>query len=456
MSLVFGCIVPHPPLMVPQVGQGQERRISATLKGMGKVASTLAQSHPQALFIISPHGPTQLDAMGVVAAESTHGDMDQWGAPGLGLTFDNDLEAVTLLLEEARAARIPLRVLGQRGYELDHGVMAPMLHLAPKVKGVSLVPLTFCWLPLEAHFHFGQILGKVAAKLDKRVAIVASGDLSHRLLPEAPAGYDPLGQVFDKTLVEKVAARDSQGILALDPDLIERAGECGLRSIVILLGALAGLEVKPQVLSYEGPFGVGYLTATMTIKGPIKKRAQANRQKENPSAPEAQSPHPIAALARQAVERYVLQETMPEPLAATPEMGERAGVFVSIKKWGELRGCIGTFVPTCPQVAAEVIANAVSSACRDPRFPPVQPSELPHLSYSVDILSPLEAVDGLEALDPKVFGCVVEAGGRRGLLLPDLEGVETAEQQVAICCFKAGIDPGGGLKLFRFRVQRYE
>lgn len=166
-------------------------------------------------------------------------------------------------------------------------------------------------------------------------------------------------------------------------------------------------------------------------------------------------PHPLVRLAREAVESCIRQGKIPQPEELTPEMKERAGVFVSIKKFGELRGCIGTFEPTRTNVAEEVIANAISSATRDPRFPPVNTAELPYLSYSVDVLTKPEPVKDLSQLDPKRYGVIVESGWRRGLLLPDLEGVNTVEEQISICRQKAGILPHEPIKLYRFEVRRY-
>ena len=208
--------------------------------------------------------------------------------------------------------------------------------------------------------------------------------------------------------------------------------------------------------------------------------------------------HPLVRLARETVESYVRQRKTPEPKEVTPEMKERAGVFVSIKKLGVLRGCIGTFEPTRPNVAEETIANAVSSATSDPRFPPVDASELDQLSYSVDVLTKPEPVKDVGQLDPSIgreglaaprawvarlrvpqlsplrdlevsvpvdvsqvqvgpsrYGVIVESGGRRGLLLPSLEGVNTVEEQIAICRQKAGILPHEPIKLHRFEVRRY-
>jgi AmmeMemoRadiSam system protein A len=164
---------------------------------------------------------------------------------------------------------------------------------------------------------------------------------------------------------------------------------------------------------------------------------------------------PLVRLARETVERYVREGKIPKPEEITPEMKEKAGVFVSIKKFGELRGCIGTFVPTKANIAEETIANAISSATRDPRFPPVNAAELPDLSYSVDVLTRPETVKDPSQLDPKRYGVIVECGSRRGLLLPALEGVNTTDEQIGICCQKAGISPQEPVKLYRFEVKRF-
>ncbi|MEE8472021.1 MAG: AmmeMemoRadiSam system protein A [Dehalococcoidia bacterium] len=441
-GIVFGCIVPHPPLLVPAVGRGHEEAIIATTRAMESLAGDLAGSRPQTLLVISPHGASHRDAMGILAAGSSAGNMRNWGAPGPDVSFDNDIEFVSALREEARASSIPLVSIGNGGYDLDHGVMVPMHFLREDVKGVPLVPLTFSNLPLKAHFAFGQAIRRAAEKVGKRTAIIASGDLSHRLLPESPAGFDPEGRVFDERLVDAVGRLDVEAILDLDPRLIERAGECGLRPIVILLGALEGLMAHSRVLSYEGPFGVGYMVASLPVAAVSTPGGGAQK-------------HPIVCLARDAVELFVREGKTPPVPPLAPELEGRAGVFVSIHAHGRLRGCIGTFEPARENVAREIIANAVSSATQDPRFEPIAPAELADLEYSVDVLTPPLPVDGPEGLDPKRHGVIVECGTRRGLLLPDLEGVDTVDQQILICRQKAGIMPGEPVTLHCFEVHRY-
>ena len=168
--------------------------------------------------------------------------------------------------------------------------------------------------------------------------------------------------------------------------------------------------------------------------------------------------HPITALAKKTVETYIQTGKRPSPpKTLTPEMKAPAGVFVSIhKKSGDLRGCIGTFEPQQKNVAAEVIANAVSAATRDPRFNPIMQDELDNLDYSVDVLTTPEPVDDISQLDPKRYGVIVQAGWRRGLLLPDLEGVNSAQYQIDICRQKGGIGDDEPVQLYRFEVKRYK
>jgi AmmeMemoRadiSam system protein A len=169
----------------------------------------------------------------------------------------------------------------------------------------------------------------------------------------------------------------------------------------------------------------------------------------------AEGLHPVVKLAKETVESYIREGKTPKPRELTPEMRERAGVFVSLHKHGELRGCIGTFEPSKDNVAEEIIANAISSSTRDPRFPPVTASELADLEYSVDILTEPEPVKDRSQLDPKDYGVIVESGWRKGLLLPDLEGVDSVEEQIAICRLKAGISAGEPVNLYRFQVRRF-
>lgn len=167
--------------------------------------------------------------------------------------------------------------------------------------------------------------------------------------------------------------------------------------------------------------------------------------------------HPAVDLARAAVEEHVRTGQMIEPEDIPEEfINAKAGVFVSIKIQGKLRGCIGTFLPVTENIAHEIVKNALAASSKDPRFSPVTEEELQELTYSVDVLSSPEAVSSHDELDPGRYGVIVSHGIRRGLLLPDLEGVDTVQEQLRIAMMKAGIEPDeDGIKIERFEVKRY-
>lgn len=167
--------------------------------------------------------------------------------------------------------------------------------------------------------------------------------------------------------------------------------------------------------------------------------------------------HPLVELAKKSVETYVREgrvEKPPDPLL--PDMTEKAGVFVCLKKSGQLRGCIGTFMACCENVGVETIMNAISAATKDPRFHPVEEDELKEIDYSVDVLSPPEKVSDTKELDPRRYGVIVVSGHKKGLLLPDLEGVNTVEEQLSIAKMKADILPHEEVEIFRFEVKRFK
>jgi len=274
------------------------------------------------------------------------------------------------------------------------------------------------------------------------------------LKPEAPAGYNTSAHFFDEQVVAALTRNTPTQIIDIDQDLRRAAGECGYRSMLVALGLAQTLPAACEVLHYEAPFGVGYLVAQLTnARSGVIQEVSASDVSDPTSVDED-----LPGLARRAIETFVTSgKQISVPANAAEILGARAACFVSIKtRDGDLRGCIGTIEPVKATLGEELVANAISAATRDPRFDPVTKSELANLKYSVDILATPEPAT-MADLDPEVYGVIVadESGLFRGLLLPDIEGVETAEQQVNIAARKAGIPPGTPLKLSRFRVDRF-
>jgi AmmeMemoRadiSam system protein A len=466
MAVMVGGICPHPPVMIPEVGGAEADRVMASRRAMLELGRRVKESGAQTLVIISPHGPVFRDGIAIMAVQELRGDLRRFGARGVSFEVKND----PALVEEiaARAGERGITVLRveektARRYgldlELDHGTMVPLYFLREAGVDLPLVPVAMGLLPHRLLYAFGMAVAGAAEKLGKKVAVLASGDLSHRLTPDAPAGYDPRGQEFDREIARLVAAADIEGIMNLDAGLVERAGECGLRPIIMAFGAFDGLALKGEVLSYEGPFGVGYMVAALAPGGPdpgrrVWEKLAAAEQKAREERLRSESY--LVRVARRSLENYFAgRSRLYDDANIPPEFARRAGAFVSLHKHGQLRGCIGTVTPQYKHIVEEVAMNAISAAVRDPRFYPVTEDELPELEISVDVLQEPEPVESMAELDPKKYGVIVRSGGRQGLLLPDLEGVDTAEQQVAIARQKAGIGPHEPVQLMRFEVKRY-
>ena len=290
--------------------------------------------------------------------------------------------------------------------------------------------------------------------------------MSHKLASDGPYGYAPQGPVFDRMVTALFDAGDLNGLLEIDETFGEEAAECGLRSFWIMAGALEGLPISHELLSYEGPFGVGYAVAAFAVQGSAGDcavRTAVDRDEDRSGARDAAANDapvdPYVALARASVEGFVRTgNPIAVPDGLPPELSDkRAGVFVSLHEHGELRGCIGTISPVTGSTAAEIVRNGVAAASEDPRFPPVRPDELDALSYSVDVLFTPMPVESIDQLDPARYGVIVTKGWKRGLLLPNLDGVDSAQQQVDIAKRKAGIDLfDDDVELERFEVVRHE
>ncbi len=201
--------------------------------------------------------------MSITASKELAGDFAQFGDLKTTMSFENDLEIVGAIKEAALKNSVPADLVDIP--QLDHGSLVPLYYLTQNHRSTKVVPIAFSFMNLQTHFRFGQIIDETIKKSDKKIAVVASGDLSHRVTPDAPAGYSPRGKEFDEKLINLLEKNDSEEILSMNPGLIEEAGECGLRSIIILLGVLSGLKYKFAILSYEAPFGVGYLVAKAII-----------------------------------------------------------------------------------------------------------------------------------------------------------------------------------------------
>lgn len=468
-------LTPHPPLIIPAVGKNELSRVRQTVESMERLSRRIYDAAPGCLIVITPHGPMVREGIAVLSESRLEGDFGNLGAPGVKVSLETDAELLDHLQRETAGdllRPVLLPTAGhrrfRRGLSLDHGAGVPLYYLQQAGLSVPGLHLTYTFAPNRHLYRFGEALRRAVEARGLPAAVIASGDLSHRLIPGAPAGYTPRGAQYDRLLIDLLWDGRIEEILDLDEKLVEDAGECALRSFLIALGMFAGEPFKTEILSYEGPFGVGYLVAEIRpaaagcddacsaeIEGaeeepgvPAAEARGADGEVETPSAP--------VQLARQALHHYLEQGCplpSPEPLPA--EFTRQAGAFVSLHKRGELRGCIGTVEPIRENLAEEIIMNAVSAGTRDPRFAPVRLEEMDELLFSVDVLMPPERIKSPAELDPSRYGVLLRSGHRSGLLLPDLEGIDTVDEQVAIARRKAGIGPREPIELYRFEVRRY-
>lgn len=466
MPVVFGGVSPHPPIMVPEVGGSQSDIVKKSQNAMLELGRRVKESGAQVIVMISPHGPVFSDGIAINMKPILTGDLGGFNAPEISFKLNNDLKLAQAIGKQARDLGVFAVGLDQEEanrysvrLELDHGLTVPLYFLSKAGINLPVVIVYMGFLTYKELYSFGIAIKKAVEQSGKKTAVIASGDMSHRLTKDAPAGYDAMGIEFDSKMVKLLEEADVEGIINLEEELTERAGECGLRPVIMMLGSLDGQELKSEVLSYEGPFGVGYLVASLVpcalneeycLSEKIEESIRLKHQKR------IESEGYLPGIARAALGRYAAGQEFGLPLEDIPnEFRKAAGVFVSLKKHGQLRGCIGTITPQHNNIVEETIQNAISAGHRDPRFNPVENDELDELVISVDVLGAPEPIDNKDKLDTARYGVIVKSGLKKGLLLPNLEGIDDVDMQIQIASEKAGIVPGERYQLERFEVVRY-
>lgn len=478
MGIKAGYVVPHPPLIIPSVGRGEEQGIAQTISAYKEVARRTVALCPETIVVSSPHVTAYRDGFHVTSDTTLSGDMDVFGAPQTQLEVGIDTELSQAIIEHAQRNNIVTAPSSWRDQRMDHATFIPLYFIeqAYREAGIRpnyrLVRVGLSGLSADIHRSFGRVIAEAIEVVGRSCVFVASGDLSHKLKADGPYGFASEGPKLDKGLCDLFEQGNLGGLFELDKQICDSAAECGVRSFQIMAGALEEISStkssrknasasfhaseKPlfgayqaELLSYEGPFGVGYAVAAF-------ERFDAASSGDFGA-------DPYVRLACASIETYLRTG---KPLELTDEwqnalpdemLLQQAGVFVSIHKNGELRGCIGTIVPTTSSIAQEIIQNGISASTRDPRFPAIQVDELDCLEVSVDVLTEPEPINSEADLDPCRYGVVVTKGYKRGLLLPDLEGVDSVAQQVAIAKQKAGIRVDDyDVQLERFEVIRHE
>ena len=462
MSVLGAIMVPHPPIILPEVGRGEEKKIDITYKAYEEAARFLAELKPDTIILASPHSVMYSDYFHISPGSGAKGDMGQFRAGGVRFKVEYDEELVSEIASQADNSDFPAGTLGEKNRELDHGTMVPLYFINKHYQDYKLVRIGLSGLSFQDHYRLGKIISDVCNRMEKKVVFVASGDLSHKLLAEGPYGFAKEGPEYDERIMDVMGSAEFGELFEFKEDFCDKAAECGHGSFCMMAGFFDGYDVKVNRLSHEGTFGVGYGICTyepLAEGNPDreflrlwqeKKLAELDSRRENED--------PYVRLARETIELYVKERVrmnLPSDLPGEI-LDQKAGVFVSIHKEGKLRGCIGTIAPVYSCIGREIIENAISASTRDPRFNPIESYELDLLEINVDVLSEAEDIASKDELDVKRYGVIVSKGTKRGLLLPNLEGVDTIDEQVSIALRKAGMSADEkGYKMQRFEVVRH-
>ncbi|MBR5965410.1 MAG: AmmeMemoRadiSam system protein A [Treponema sp.] len=460
MSIVAAFMVPHPPMIVPEVGRGSEKQVEKTIKAYERVAQEIAALKPDTIIISSPHSVMYADYFHISPGAGAAGSFADFGAPQVKFDVEYDQELVDCICGKAQETRFPAGTLGEKRKELDHGTMVPLWFIQKKYKDFKLVRIGLSGCDLLKHYEFGTLIKSATDELGKKVVYVASGDLSHKLQDYGPYGFAEEGPVYDKRIMDVCSGARFGELFDFDESFCEKAAECGHKSFVIMAGALDGRAVEAAQYSHQDVTGVGYGICSFIPKGDDDSRHFLKTRLtlvEEDLEQKRKKSDDYVKLARASAEHFVKTGSVMALPDWTPAelLNTKAGAFVSIHKFGALRGCIGTIASTQKNLALEIIHNAVSAVSKDPRFEPVTEDELKYLDINVDVLGEAEPIKSQAELDVKKYGVIVQSGYKRGLLLPDLDGVDTVEQQVAIARRKGNIAPSEKVQLFRFEVVRH-
>ncbi len=460
MGIVAAFMVPHPPMIVPAIGKGSEKQIQETIDAYNRVADEIASLKPETIIITSPHSIMYSDYLHISPGKRAKGSFERFNAPQISFEEYYDEELVDRINDIAFEANFPAGTLGEREPDLDHGTMVPLWFIREKYTGGKIIRIGLSGLSLLDHYRLGQMIQRAVDEIGRKVVFVASGDLSHKLQDYGPYGFSKEGPVYDKRIMDVAGRAAFEELFDFKEDFCEKAAECGHRSFVIMAGALDGKAIDAKVYSHQDVTGVGYGIAAFYPTGADDTRHFSDNfiaKLKNEIEGIQSSSDEYVKLARKSLESYILKGKVLDIPTDLPKemMTKQAGAFVSIHKAGRLRGCIGTILPTTDCLAKEIIQNAISASTRDTRFNPISPEELPDLDINVDVLSEPEAISSPSELDVKRYGVIVSCGNKRGLLLPDLEGVDSVEQQISIARQKSGIGMDEPIQLERFEVIRH-
>ena len=459
MSILASFIVPHPPLIIPNIGKGSEKQVSKTISAYKEIAKQIASLNPETIIISSPHAPMYSDCFYISNSPTLTGNLANFGAPEISFTEEVDTKLVDEITELSKKHHFPV-YKDIPSVPLDHGTMIPLYFIREELPKCLIVVIGLSTLPLITNYQMGTIIKEAVNNLNRNVVYIASGDLSHKLQEYGPYGFATEGPIYDKKIMDICRTSNFYELLNFKSSFLEKAAECGHRSFTIMAGCFDGQEIESNVLSHEDITGVGYGVCSFYPKETNSNRQFLKKYLQEESLRLEKNRKKSDSYVNLAFESLKYYFDTKQKMSIPPNLPEemltnKAGVFVSLYKFDTLRGCIGTILPTTNTIAEEIINNSLSAALNDYRFPPLTKEELKWLNISVYILKEPEPISSLDMLDVHKYGIIVTHGLKRGVLLPDLDGVDTIKKQIAIAKEKASIKPNEDCKIERFEVIKH-
>ncbi len=453
MPLVAAGLFPHPPVMIPEIGEEKANQIKTTMEAVKKAMSLIMEEKPDTVVILSPHNICFSDGPTLLLGQELSGDMGAFGHPELSLSFSIDTNLLRHIAKKAallthvhsldRAAAAQYK----KSLQIDWGSFVPLYYLKQAGFDGKIIFLTPDYAKRERTYALGNIVSSVAQKTKRRVAVIATGDLSHKLTKDASHGYTPKGAEYDAIVMKALERRDKLALDALPTPYVAEIDTCGLPSLYFLFGALGNRPAELSVLSHEGPFGVGYGVALYL------PQAVPAAKKEAPS--------PYVKLAKESIEKYVkMGRFLRVPKDLPPKLEKPGAVIITLHEYGATRGFAYTLHPHFHSLAEEIIHMSKAAATEHQQISAVQPDELEDLEISVETIETLEPISSLDELDPSRYAFVVVSnyGNHPTAIIIPAHRVEydTPQKQWDEAKKRAPFFREGEVKMYRLETKIYK
>lgn len=454
-------VMPHPTMIIPELGDGEETKITATTSACEKVADEIGEIKPDTVIVITPHGPLFGNAVAFTNEEKIYGQIKKDDETKVFLNFDINTSLINNITTDLKKENINCVNINSKScelygieYELDYGTIIPMYFIDKKLSDYKIIQITCGEFSKFELYKIGMIIKKAVEESESKAVCIASGELSHRLTEDGPYGYTPEGKNFDVEIQSLLKNGDVLNIYNMDNMKIDAAGTCGMNPLYTMLGVMNGNEVKGNILSYEGPFGIGYAVIDFSLsKTEINMYEQIINEKNKKFQNRLEDETIYAKLARESLTKFLMEGIKIEvPSYVTDEMIQnKAGVMISIMKDRKIVANSGYYLPRADNIAEEIINCAINLTSVNVNQTGFGIKDLEDIDIYVETITDVEKVS-IEELNPEEYGVYVRSGMKSGMFFPRIPGVETSEQQLNAALQQGNISSFDDYIIKRFKV----